>query len=542
MRAGETPRKVLSLCGAWAPALVAALSLAMVLVAPLRGAELGDEGVVAAGGWRLLMGQVPARDFFALIPPLPFLASAGAYALLGVSVWAGRALAVAYAAALAAVALHLASHIMRRPLFRCAALAPLVSCGVAAWLLPSHHWLADVLALSAVAALVAALRGRALAWSAAAGALAAACALSLQDQGGALLAALACWIAFFAPRADRRRLAAGAACGAAAVAGSAGLWLLPRVPAAALFHDWVLFPLAHYRGLPDNAAGIRGALQEVAALWGAGIVRKEPVAFALWNAKLILLLAVVPAGVAALVWLWRRERGRRAEAALVAAACVAFLVPALRRPALLNWEWALPPFALAAAWGLEHWHGVAARRPSRVAAAVAWGIVSVFAGAGLVRIPALVRGDGAMVLSPGGRLGPLAPGRAADLQGLVDAVGTNLAAGETLFCAGFIPMVNVLTLHPNPTPFDVFVPPSYTTPEQVEEAIAALERAGVRWVVQPAGFSGGERWDGYLRAGFRPEWADPGFELWGRRGSATETGPRSRPPAADPARRAPAEP
>lgn len=507
----------------WAPEAIAVLSVAMVLVAPLRGAELGDEGVAAMGGWRLLMGQVPGRDFFSIIPPLSFLAVAAAYAVLGVSVWAGRVLAVAYAAGLAAAMLHLASRLARRPLFQCAALAPLVSCGVAAWLLPSHHWLADLLALSAAAAFFEALDSKALRWSILGGALAAACALTLQDQGGALLAACALWIALAVPRPSRRRMAAGAASGMAALSGAAALWLLPRVPITTLVNDWVLVPLLHYRGAPGNALSMKGALMEVAALWNSGMGIRQPAAFVLWNLKLAFTFAAVPAGISALVYLWRLERGRRAEVSLLAATCLAFLVPALRRPAPLNLEWALPPFALAMAWGLERWREGNAPRRARWASAAAWLALAVFAGAGLVRLPALLRGDGEMVVAPAGRLGPMAPDRARDLQGLVDAVAANVGAGELLFSSGFIPMVNLLTLHPNPAPFDVFVPPSYTPPEQVAQAIAALEQQRIRWIVQPSGFSGGSRWDDYIHEGFRPAWADARFELWERRDEGPDT-------------------
>ncbi len=507
----------------WAPVAIAVLSVAMVLVAPLRGAELGDEGVVAMGGWRLLMGQVPGRDFFSIIPPMSFLAVAAAYAVLGVSVWAGRVLAVAYAAGLAAAMLHLASRLVRRPLFQCAALAPLVSCGVAAWLLPSHHWLADLLALSAAAAFFAALDSKALQWSILGGALAAACALTLQDQGSALLAALALWIAFEVPRPSRLRMAVGAASGMAALSGAAALWLLPTVPVTTLINDWVFIPLLHYRGVPGNALSMRGALMAVTALWDSAMGIQQPAAFALWNLKLAFTFAAVPTGALALVYLWRLERERRAEVSLWAAACMAFLVPAMRRPAPLNLEWALPPFALAVSWGLERWREGPAPRRARWATVAAWLVLAVFGGAGLVRVPALLRGNGEMVVAPAGRLGPMAPNRARDLQGLVDAVAANVRADEPLFSSGFIPMVNLLTLHPNPAPFDVFVPPSYTPPEQVAQAITALEQQRIRWIVQPSGFSGGIRWDDYIHEGFRPIWADARFELWKRTDEELDT-------------------
>jgi hypothetical protein len=74
----------------------------------------------------------------------------------------------------------------------------------------------------------------------------------------------------------------------------------------------------------------------------------------------------------------------------------------------------------------------------------------------------------------------------------------------------------VLLLRPNPTPYDVFVPPDYTTPRQVDGAIAALEASRTRWIIRPEGFSGGERWDRYLVEYFELE-APGRYELWKRR-------------------------
>jgi hypothetical protein len=498
------------------PVILAALSVAMVLASPLRGLELGDEGVVALGGWRILAGQVPYRDFFEVVLPLPLLTLAGAYRLLGVTVAAGRAVAVLYSAALAALLLAYSRRLLARPLFQAAAVAPLVSCGVAAWLLPSHHWLADLFAVGALLAFdLAADRGRA-AWAAGGGALAALCAMTLQDQGGLLLVGLALWCLLAAPKESRARMAAAAAAGAGAVFAALAWWLLPRVSAATLLYDWALFPLSRYHRFANNAAGFVRTARETAALWRTGIFWREPVAFGLWNAKVLLVAAEMVAAwiVCAVGLMRRREAGWRFS--LLAAGACAFLLPTFRCLALVNLEWALPMAGLAAAWGLERWAGRGDRQ-RRAAGLTAAVVVFVFAGAGLARLPGLLNAQGPMVMTPAGAVGPLPHSQARELQGIVDAVAARLHPGEPLFATGFMGMLNLLTGHPSPAPFDVFLPPGYTSPSQVSEAISALDRSRDNWIVQPAGFGGGERWRSYLTRRFEPVYQNARFELWKRK-------------------------
>ena len=508
--------RMASRCLYYFPAMLAALSVAMVLASPLRGLELGDEGVVALGGWRILAGQVPYRDFFEVVLPLPLLTLAGAYRLLGVTVAAGRAVAVLYSAALAALLLAYSRRLLTRPLFQAAAIAPLVSCGVAAWLLPSHHWLADVFALGALLAFdLAADRGR-VAWAAAGGALLALCAMTLQDQGGVLLVSLALWCLLAAPRESRVRLTLAAAAGAGAVFAALAWWLLPRVSAATLLYDWALFPLSRYQRFANNVAGFARTARETAALWRTGIFWREPVAFGLWNAKVLLVAGEVVAAwiVFAVGLVRRRDLGWRFY--LMASGACAFLLPTFRCLALVNLEWALPMAGLAAAWGLERWAGRGDGQ-RRAAGWMAAAVILVFAGAGLARLPGLLSERGPMVMTPAGAVGPLPRSEATDLQGIVDAVAIRLRPGEPLFSTGFMGMLNVLTGHPSPAPFDVFLPPDYTTPSQVSEAISALDRNRAEWIAQPAGFGGGEAWRSYLTRCFEPIYQNARYELWKRK-------------------------
>lgn len=518
--AGGTVRRRLAAAAdsaASLPFLVALLSVLLTAALWRRGLELGDEGVISLGAWRILRGEVPYRDFFEIIPPLPLLAQAALFKIAGVTVAASRALAVLYSALLAFAVWGLPARLLRSSKLRALPVATLVSCGVASWLLPSHHWLADVLALLALAAALRAAQARRSAWAFAAGAAAGACALTLQDQGALLAAGLFLWLGLASERGARGRLAGAALAGAAAAAAPVALWLLPREPLSTLAYDWIVFPLTRYGSLPGNAGAFAGAWREVARAWGSAHGPARLVLLSLLTAKSALVLLLPAAGAAAVAWgLWKGPREERRRAALLAVALAAFYLPALRRPGLVNFQWALPAGALAFAWGAQRLAAEGGPGRRRIVGSVVTALLLVFAGAGLASLPAAWSGGGRFVRSPAGTVGPLPAARVRSVQGLLDALGSETRPEEPVFCAGFLPMVNVLALRPAPAPLNVFVPPGYTTPAQVEAVIAALESKGVRWVVRPSGLSGGDRWDSYLADRFRPVYGDGRYELWKR--------------------------
>ena len=499
------------------PALLALLSVLVTAILWRRGLELGDEGVISLGAWRILRGEVPYRDFLEIIPPLPLLAQAALFKLAGVTLAASRALAVLYSGLLAFAAWRLSARLLRGPLLQALPAATLVSCGVASWLLPSHHWLADLLALACALAALRALEGGRGGWAFAAGAAAGTCALTLQDQGALLAAGLLAWMAWAPKRGQRLRASGAALAGVAAAGAPVAVWLLPRVSPAALIYDWIVFPLTRYGALPGNADAFAGAWREVARAWATVTSPARGALLALLTTKAVLVLLVPAAAVAVLsLVLSRLTREERQRAGLLVVLLAAFYLPALRRPGLVNFQWALPAGALALAWALQT---LAVRAGGARAALTRWVpacLILLFVGAGLAVLPPLWSGRQAYVVSRAGTAGPLPEGRARSIQGLLDALEAKTMPGEPVFCAGFLPMVNVLALCPNPAPLNVFVPPGYTTPEQVSAVIAVLEKEQVRWVVRPADFSGGERWDAYLADRFRPAYGDGRYELWKR--------------------------
>jgi hypothetical protein len=57
-----------------------------------RGTVFSDEGYILNSGLRIISGQVPYRDFDVVYTPVSFLATAGVFKVLGVSIFSGRVL------------------------------------------------------------------------------------------------------------------------------------------------------------------------------------------------------------------------------------------------------------------------------------------------------------------------------------------------------------------------------------------------------------------------------------------------------------------
>jgi len=106
--------------------------------------------------------------------------------------------------------------------------------------------------------------------------------------------------------------------------------------------------------------------------------------------------------------------------------------------------------------------------------------------------------------------------QAAQLQQVVDEIGTRLTPGEPLLCK-MTPLVNFMTLHPNPTRLDLFVPPDYTPDAQTREVIATADRIGLKWILTPAFVPSESLFDTYLLAHYELAWDNGEFGLWRRR-------------------------
>src|SRR5262245_22332328 len=111
---------------------MAALSIALVFESGSRGFFPLDQSNVFEGGYRMLRGQVPYRDFLMPVGPLAFLIQVPFFALFGVNNYSH----IAHAAVLNALAALLAVACVRRLFPESVAPGYLAGIATAAWFYP----------------------------------------------------------------------------------------------------------------------------------------------------------------------------------------------------------------------------------------------------------------------------------------------------------------------------------------------------------------------------------------------------------------------
>lgn len=433
-----------------------------------------DDGLVGANGMLLAEGLVPHRDYFSPIWAGADLLYGAWFALLGASYVTLRLLTllglVGGAAALFAVGRRLVPD-------RWAFGVALLWGGWAALFLDRgpYHLLSPA---ALVAMTWAILRGsrssRAWAWYVLAGGLGGVATLLLQTRGVVALAGVGA-ASLVAHRPLRAALHVAA--GGGLVALGAAAWLIATGAVGPFLHQSFSFAVgsyvpANFRGIPRFPEEVRGVLSSHP--WSSWLLQPG-----VWLGALVLPL-LVGARLAAELVLRKRRRWRR-EATVVALMGTAMFLSGIYRPAAAV-LWSSAPLALV--MGAAALRSVA-RPPAR-------------ARIGVVALPLVVMAAllpaGALSLQRAG----VGPGNPPDP---IDAVGGRLEAppptgpameavlsfarerpDETI---AFLPAVKALYLlsgRPPPLPY-VVLRRGYNTDAQVREAMALLEREGVRWIV-----------------------------------------------------------
>lgn len=485
--------------------------------------EPGDEGVTLLGASRIAAGEIPHEDFFEIIPPGSFLPVAGAFWLFGASVAVGRAVAAVYAVLLLLLMEWAGRRLGVSPFFRLASCAVLVPFGVWTWPMASHHWLADLLILGSLALLLSppgdgdgkqsgggrwAIPGSA--------ALATWACFTLQDQGGywtIILGAILLW-AFVCERGlftTLRRWFVWFA----AFSGAALLLLFALAGPRALLCQWIVFPASRYRGISGNAGRLGNGWSEAwDALSTASGLPQEIYAVSQLFFHGVLLVA--PLTVAYLLWLAIRRRERRKAALLLAGAQVAFYGACLHRWSALNMTWALPAGLLSLALLLDDL-ARSGKRPLAMAGRCAAALIMLIGLSSLFSGMAVVQGSPRFgVEGPGGRLESLDAAQAMALSEVVSAVSNFVPAGEPVFFSGYFPLLNVLSARPNPTRYNIFLVPEYSTVEQAKEVILTLRERRKSWVVLPMPVRPESIFDQEVLQNYRRVWTGSRFALFVR--------------------------
>jgi hypothetical protein len=378
-----------------------------------------DEGYFAQQATRVLLGQVPFRDFETLYAPgLAYLHAALFWLAGGPSLLVLRSVSLAARAALVGSLYAITLPLVRRKwLAAVPGMVILVAFDDAPerWE-PHPGWLSALFAILAAWTLERTTRSRGIAL---AGALAALSFAFKQNTGVFMLLAIVLWT-------QRRSLPA-----VLAFAGVTLLWLVP---------------LAVSVGVDD--LGAMAVL--VGAVNQAGLVSPPEPSIAI---ALICLLAGV--------WLPKQR--------WLFIAAIALFLTQYPRMDTLHLAWSAPLLLVLGALALDRLHiGLVFAALALIAVEAAPIVASRLEFVGLPRAP--IAGVEAPVQT------------AHDLASLVADIQQRTRPGEPIFVYPTSPLVYVLSDRPNPTRFDHLNPGS-ATPAQVQRTIDDLERSTVKVVV-----------------------------------------------------------
>jgi hypothetical protein len=501
------------------PAAVSALALAyMIAQWNVTIADVGDEGLALAVGWRIAMGQVPHADFFLGVYPVSFVPTALAFAIGGVGFVAARTLVIGLGIALLALCDRLICIFTRDPWIRSLALAFLTASGVMAWPIPSHHWVADLLQLAAALALLRGLHApHATRWGMGAGVLTGLAVLSQQDQGGLFLLGLCvCVFPWIRDQARRRRLAAAWIGGGAAIALGFLLCVLPFVSPGELFYQTVTFPSTRYYGAAGQVTAFWDSWAPVLALSRADLAT-YPV-HASGTALVPLLLNLLPyTAVAALAWALARSDERGPRLGVLAALVIAFLGSCARRYSVTYLVWAAPALLTMTAYGLDQLRqsgSAAARSTVRVVC----GVLTVALLLYCASVAYHSRPTSPLTLTVPTRAGTIrmqnSP-KAVAIRDTIAAIEHFVPPEAPLFTNGYLVGFNFLTLRQNPTRYDTFLYPELHTDAQALDARQALQASPDAAVLTEDSLDRGEL-GLLLRTHYAQAWRGHGLTLYVR--------------------------
>ncbi len=441
-----------------------------------------DEGIYLQGGVRILHGQVPYRDFFALTGPGSFWLEAAAMKIFGVSLAAGRAVMIFDIALITALVYWLVAQLVERRRMALAAAFVFFACetGLSFRLYANHRWDSGALAMAAIAFAFRGTRRLSGFDFLAAGFFAAAAAWCTPSLL-LLVFAFGFWtLTIRELRKHTLSLAVGVF-----------VCSIPAEAALALHHALVpmmrdmLWTAAHYAGpnhvyygygLVPHGEGLAGIL---AGAHGAALLIR------LLDFVLVLAPVALPVVVYA-AWLWITRKGGGPEESrlrlllLLMISSAAMLLSTYPRWSADQLMFVAPVFYVLAAIFLER---IAAGRLRMgigfaflAVALVAFG-VSI---SGLTREPSMKTRVGTIRAVP-------------QDQALIAALDDSIPAGASLYVYPYLPVVYFLTRTENPASYD-FLQPGMMTTEDEQRVLAELQAHPPDYVVYfefpPATFFG----------------------------------------------------
>ncbi len=432
-----------------------------------------DEGIYFDGGLRILHGQVPYRDFFALTGPGSYWLEAAAFRLFGVTLAAGRVVMVLDVALLTAVVFWLVAQLTRRNVALATAFIFFAfETGLSFRLYANHRWDSSALAMLGVAfAFKAAGPSSRRRLACLAGGFFVAAAAWCTPPVILLVVALGLWLLV---SREGRGMIPAFILGVCLCSLPAGAVLASEHALVPMLHS-MTWNLKHYAGANQVYYGY-GALPGWSG-WRAVFSVKRGVKMLLLR-LLDYFLALLPPGLPLLVyltWLLRTRQGvsklnrelPRVLWLLIASA--ALLLSTYPRWSADELMFVTPVFYVLAAYLLER---LSTRRwrlavgGTSLTLAVVTLAVSAF---GLTREPSLRTRVGVVRAVP-------------QDQQLILALDRSIPSGASLFVDPYLPVVYFLTGGVNPTRYD-FLQPGMMSARDEAAAWRELQRRPPKWVV-----------------------------------------------------------
>ncbi|HEY7436450.1 MAG TPA: hypothetical protein VIE41_15020 [Methylomirabilota bacterium] len=515
--------------------VLAAAALAYILAGFHHGISFHDEAVPVYGAARILVGDLPYRDFWTMYAPGQFFLLAGLFKLFGPSLAVERV-----TTAVAMFGTSVVAYVIARQLGLSSRMA-LLPAGL--WTIVMGGILATVLSVGVFPALLGGFASSALLLRyldtrdrgllIASGVLLGVCALFRQDFGAYFLVAQWATVALVRPPSAARVLGLHSAAIAGPVAVAGAILLLIGIPGSRIIGDVVVFPVTSYsriRGLP-----LPPLIPDPRALVGADpgpwlILLRDSLRFYFPVIVLPLVAAVLVAD---------RRRGRLADSApvlLVAAADLTLLGYAWSRADRAHAVPAWLPALLLLAWLLARAWQLRARRTRAafLALGAAW-ILAFIAPPLLAKADRLLRpaSEGEVVFDPPRAGGIIAGPEYAALRATVRYVQTVVPPGERIFVGNEYHdsivlndmLFYFLADRHSATRYHELAPGVATTEPIQLEIIRDIERRGVRHIVlrRNPGYQpdphGSPRLDRFIRDHFSVVQTFGHYTVWERRGS-----------------------
>jgi hypothetical protein len=422
----------------------------------------GDQIGFFNDGSRMVLGQLPYRDYFKIVPPGTDLTYAGLVRAFGVRMWIPNLLMASLAALTAMLMTLIASRLMRGPIIVLPGLL------LAGFILPAstdatHHWFSTIAIL---AALLVMMDGTSLSHIAAAGALSGVAACYTQSKG---MMAVAAFVIYLVADTNRQRKVPpnGAwrtgllLCGvAAAVFTAANMYFVQAAGLRMWLYCLVVYPLRYYpspsinnwRVLIDGFPSHAGLVTWVVFFFVYATVPLVYVSFFAGSRNR-----------------WKKEAGEHWDSLLlVAITGVAMFLSVVSAPSLKRLATVSPPAMILLPWLLI--------RPGKVVAS--FKILLASAAVALsIAVPVHLQMRSASYLNlPAGRAALTDPDLYAEYRWLLG----NTHPGQYFF--GLPPFYSAFHMQ-NPAPIVDFHASDYTRPWQVAALVEALQSHDVQMLV-----------------------------------------------------------